>query len=495
MRILVAECTQEISSFNPLESQYEDYAFEHGETMLRHRGMNTHLGGALSVFDTRPDVELVWTMAARAPSAGPLSAAGWARLKAELLDAILPHAGKVDAIYFSLHGAMGAVGEPDPEGALLEAVREKFGDLPLVISLDLHGILTDRMLRQVDGLTIYQTYPHVDFADTGARAARLLLDIIDRGLKPVIARVTVPLLARGDECITKTGWYGDVLREGQLLERQGKALAAGVMIGNPFTDAPELCTQAIVVTENDSALAAGAATHLASRMWEGRQRLVGKLIPVGTAVELAKGMPGTVLFTDAADATSSGASGDSNVLIKALRDGGYSGRVLAQIVDPPAAAAAHAAGVGQTISVTLGGTADPGRFTPMPVTAMVESLSRGRTRLETMKLPLDGGLTAVLSFDNFTLVVLSKPAFLMDRAFYYANGLDPVEFDLVVVKSPHTEFHMYDQWVTKNFNVDAPGSTSANVASLGHTLCARPIYPIEPDTNFVPQAVIYRRTG
>ena len=52
-------------------------------------------------------------------------------------------------------------------------------DKPIVISLDLHGILTDRMLRQIDGLAIYHTYPHVDFADTGARAARLLLRLLD----------------------------------------------------------------------------------------------------------------------------------------------------------------------------------------------------------------------------------------------------------------------------------------------------------------------------
>lgn len=493
MRILVAECTQEISSFNPLQSEYSDYAIDLGDTLANRRGLNTHIGGALSVFDKRADVDIVWTISARAPSTGPLSAPGWAQLRDQILGEILPHAGKVDAIYFSLHGAMGAVDEPDPEGALLEAVRKAFGDLPMVISLDLHGILTDKMLRQVDGLTIYQTYPHVDFADTGARAARLLLDIVDRGLKPVIARVKVPLLARGDECITKTGWYGDVLREGQLMERKGQALAAGVMIGNPFTDAPELCTQAIVVVESDAAFAKDAATHLATRMWEGRQRLVGKLIGVAPAVELAKGMPGTVVFTDAADATSSGASGDSNVLIKSLREGGYEGRVLAQIVDAPAAAAAHRAGVGQTLSLTLGGTVDKRRFSPMPVEATVESLSRGRAKLETMGLMMDGGLTAVLTFDNFTIVVLSKPAFLMDRAFYYANGLDPEDFDLVVVKSPHTEFHMYDLWVTKNFNVDAPGSTSANVASLGHQLCARPIYPIEADTQFAPEPAVYRR--
>ena len=92
-------------------------------------------------------------------------------------------------------------------------------EMPIVISLDLHGILTDRMLRQIDGLAIYRTYPHVDFADTGRRAAELLLRLIDRPAKPTIARVVIPALVRGDELITKTGCYGDLIRECQRLER------------------------------------------------------------------------------------------------------------------------------------------------------------------------------------------------------------------------------------------------------------------------------------
>jgi len=494
MRVLIAECMQEISSFNPLPSRYDDFAIEHGDALLAQRGFNTAIGGALALFETRSDVEIVATMAARAGSAGILARADWGGLQGELLAAVAPQAGAVDALYFSLHGAMGAEGETDPEGALLEAMRRTFGpDLPIVISLDLHGILTDRMLRQIDGLAIYRTYPHVDFADTGRRAAQLLLDIVDRGLRPVIARVTVPMLARGDECITRTGLYGDVLADAHLVERSGTALAAGVMIGNPFTDAPELCTQAVVVAEDDGDAAALAATALAQSIWAGRHRLVGKLVPLSKAVALAAAAEGPVAFTDAADATSSGASGDSNCLIKALRQAGYSRRVLAQIVDPLAAGAAHAAGVGAAITVALGGAHDKQRFEPLIVTATVESLSRGRAKLETMGLPLDAGPTAVLAFENFTVVVMSRAVHLFDRAMYFANGLDPRNFDLTIVKSPHTEFHMYDAWVEKNFNVDAPGSTSANLASLGHRLCARPIYPLEPDTTFVPSPLLYRR--
>jgi microcystin degradation protein MlrC len=110
-----------------------------------------------------------------------------------------------------------------------------------------------------------------------------------------------------------------------------------------------------------------------------------------------------------------------------------------------------------------------------------------------MKLGLDAGPTAVLTFGSFTVVVFSKTLSLFDRAMYYANGLDPRDFDIIVVKSPHTEYHMYDQWVDKNFNIDIPGSTSANLPTLGHTICQRPMYPLDQGVEFHPNPVVYSR--
>ena len=129
----------------------------------------------------------------------------------------------------------------------------------------------------------------------------------------------------------------------------------------------------------------------------------------------------------------------------------------------------------------------------MPVTARVRSLSDGRARLETSGSALDAGPAAVLTFDNFTVVVLSRTVSLFDRAMYYSNGLNPRDFDLIVVKSPHTEHHMYDAWVEKNFNIDVPGSTSANLPTLGHRICARPIFPLDEVVPFTPRATLYSR--
>ena len=126
---------------------------------------------------------------------------------------------EVDGIYACLHGSMVAEDEPDPEGYLLAETRRIVGeDVPIVVSLDLHGVLTRRMLREADAIVCYLTYPHVDFRSTGERAARLLLRILDEGARPVTARVTIPALVRGEELITDTGSFGRLTRRAAALE-------------------------------------------------------------------------------------------------------------------------------------------------------------------------------------------------------------------------------------------------------------------------------------
>ncbi|MDW8444382.1 MAG: M81 family metallopeptidase [Acetobacteraceae bacterium] len=308
-RVLIAECMQEVSSFNPLPSQYENFRIEEGEELLSQRGLNTAIGGALAVF-AASGVEVVPAFSARAGSAGLLAADAWARLRAQFVAAVERCAANVDGVYLSLHGAMGAEGDLDPEATLIEAVRAIVGPrVPIVISLDLHGIATRRMLREVDGFALYWTYPHVDFADTGERAARSLLRLLSGTPSPAIVRVVIPALVRGDELITKTGCYGDLLLECRRLEAEGKAVAAGIMIGNPFTDVPELCSQVLIATDAPDE-ASAIAVALAERFWALRHRMQAKLVSVEDAIAQARALRGPVVFTDAADATSSGATGD-----------------------------------------------------------------------------------------------------------------------------------------------------------------------------------------
>jgi len=498
IKILIGECKQEVSTFNPAPSHYADFVVERGQGVIDlHRGGQTELAGALSVFDQRPDVMLVPTYSARSiTSAGTLAAADFARLAREFL-AHVQDAGPVDAVYLSLHGAMAADGEDDPEGYLLKEIRAIVGERAvIIISLDLHGILTDRMLEHIDALTAFHTYPHVDFFDTGARAARLLLRVMDESLCPVIARVAIPALVRGDELVTETGLFGRSIQAAQALEAEVGGLAAGMFIGNPFTDVPELRSNSFVITAGDPDRAAQGAIALARDFWALRDRLQAQLTSLPEALRAARELStGTAVLVDAADATSSGASGDSNVILRACLERGYRGRTLMPLVDPDAVSAAKVAGIGATIQVPLGGAIDRTRFQPITLEARVRLLSDGRFTNESDGTRWYGGDTAVLESDNHTLVVTSRSVSLYDRSLFLAHGQDPRHFDLVVVKSPHCRPEFYHQWAALYINVDAPGSTSANLKSLGHTVCARPIFPLDHDVPFIPSARIFQRAG
>lgn len=493
-RILLAELKQEVSTFNPVPSRYEDFVVQCGTELLDyHRIARYEVGGALSVFDAAPGVSLAPTCGARAiTSGGVLAGADFRRLVSEVLGAI-EAAGPADAAYFSLHGAMQAEGEDDPEGYLLEQARRLLGErLPIVISLDLHGIMTDRMLRHSDAVVVYHTYPHVDFWETGQRAARALLRIMD-GARPVTAVAPVPALVRGDEMITATGLVGHAVRAAQELEASDGVLSAGMFWGNPFTDVPELRSNSLVVTDGDAARAEREALRIAGLFWEHHERMQVPLLSLEESVRRAMSAPPTVVMVDAADATSSGASGDSNAILRALWEAGYQGRALIPIVDPPAVEAAFAAGVGAVVRATVGGALDTGRFRPLPIEARVRLLSDGDFRSESFGGLWHAGRTAVLEAGGFTLVVTSRPVSLYDRSLFYAHGQDPRRFDLVVVKSPHCQPHMFRDWASAMLDVDAPGSTSANLPSLGHARCARPLFPLDPGVEFTPQVRLYSR--
>jgi microcystin degradation protein MlrC len=401
----------------------------------------------------------------------------------------------VDAVYVSLHGAMASELEPDPEGYFLQEIRKIVGDaVPIVASFDLHGILTDRILANTDAIVAFHTYPHVDFYTTGERAARLLLKILDGGVKPVTAVVPIPALVRGNELITASGRIGGMIRRAQRIEAEPGGLSAGIFIGNPFTDVPDLRSNSFVVVDGDVERAQREALEMAEDFWAVHEQMQQPLISLAEAVEKTKANPsGTTILTDAADATSSGASGDSNAILAALIDAGYSGRALVPIVDKGAVEDAFRAGVGAVIRTTLGGALDRKRFTPLAVEAKVRMLSDGDFVSESNNAIWSGGKTAVLAVGNHIVIATSRPVSLYDRSLFWAHGQEPSRFDAVVVKSPHCQPHMFADWAAQVLNVDAPGSTSANLPYLGHTQCARPIFPLDEDVAFAPRVKVFQR--
>ena len=497
-RILIVECKQEVSTFNPVASGYDDFMVRRADAMLAyHRATRNEVGGALAVFDVRQDVTVQCIYSALAiTSGGTLAADALKRITTEMVES-LRAAPVADAVYFCLHGAMAASGEDDPEGHLLQMARAVLGErIPIVASFDLHGVLTDRILRECDAIVCYHTYPHIDFYETGQRAAITLLKVMDGSAKPVTARVFVPALVRGDELITASGAIRHPVQAAQAVEASAGGLSAGLFWGNPFTDVVDLGSNAFVVVDGDAGRAAREALHIAELFWRDHERMRVPLTGMAEAAQLAKSVAagtGTTILVDAADATSSGASGDSNAIVRALLEADYRGTVLAPVVDPGAVRDAFAAGVGAQVHTHIGGALDTTCFRPLDVDAQVKLLSDGQLRSESFGEVWEAGPSAVLRAGSITWVVTTRPVSLYDRTLFYACGQDPRHFDAVIVKSPQCQPHMFRTWAARYVDVDAPGSTSANLLRLGHTRCARPMFPLDADVPFVPQVQVFSR--
>jgi microcystin degradation protein MlrC len=476
-KIIVAHYFQETNSFHPNPTTYENFGVTRGEDLIRDgRGV---VNGAVDQFAKREDVEIVPTYGAGMGAGGTITHECFERISSECLEAIGENSAGADALYFSMHGAMAAEIEKDPEGYMLQEARNILGpDVPIVISLDMHGTVTRRMLRHMQGASILHTYPHIDWYETGERAATMLLSILD-GAKPIIASVYTPTMVRGDELKTATGVHGTFIRHLERLEDRDDVLAGGIMLGHPPTDCPEQGSRIIIVTDNNRELAEREALRIGQNFWDMRERMQCVLYSVEEAIENAKKADGSVVFSDAADATSSGAPGTSNDILKGFLKSDYTGRVLFPIRDEPAVKRAMEAGLGSTITVPLGGTKDS-RFTPIDVEVTVEVLSmRG-------DVPI-----AVLRAGNITIVAATQGGILCDRWMYTELGQEPKTFDVIIQKLPHTPYEYYDEWAVRNMTIDVPGAASPNIKTLGHEIVPRPIYPLDEDMTFTPEVEVF----
>jgi microcystin degradation protein MlrC len=81
MRVLIGECKQEVSTFNPVASHLADFVRSSGSDVLDfHRNVASEVGGALSVF-AEAGVEVIGGYSARSiTSGGTLAAGDWSRI-------------------------------------------------------------------------------------------------------------------------------------------------------------------------------------------------------------------------------------------------------------------------------------------------------------------------------------------------------------------------------------------------------------------------------
>lgn len=479
---ILTECNQ--FGGEPIDlSWFERYELRRGEEILEaEKGV---VGGMLSVLADR-GVEVVPLLFASTCPGGPLTADCYAQLKGELLgrlEAALP----VDAVLLPLHGAAAVEGGIDLEGDLIEEIRARVGPkIPIVATLDLHAHVSKQMVKGVDALVAWETYPHRDAFSTGERGARLLCDALDGLCRPTMVMAKVPVLTGGIHGSTEDDDpFAQVMRLAKDHEGRGGILSTSVILVHPYLDFAGMGSGAIVVADGDFARAEALARELADEYWQRRFALEPQLCDPEDAVRAGLEVEGgPVILVEAADCCGGGAVGDSAHALKALLSIGVDGPALVPLVDARAAAACHRAGVGAELTLELGHRHDPRWGEPIKVEGRVGRLGDGRFRYRGgIWDGIEGamGPTALLEIGQVQVLVASHPTYEWDDEQFAAHGMDATKARFIVAKNPMNYRMAYGAIAKAVFVLDTPGPTPATVRHLPFAKRERPFFPLDED--------------
>ncbi|SPA42321.1 conserved hypothetical protein [Cupriavidus taiwanensis] len=481
-RILVAGFQHETNTFAPSKATYASFergegfpAMVRGADMRALRDVNIPAGGFLAAAERYGWTLLPVIWAGASPSAHVTEDA-YERIAGEIVGAA--SAGGFDAVYLDLHGAMVAEHTDDGEGTLLERIRAAVGPgVPVVASLDLHANVTQAMLQAADALVAYRTYPHVDMAETGARAAALLQRLLARKgpLHRAVRRLPFLIPINGMCTMLEPARAMYAL----LQQREhGEVMSLSFAPGFPAADFPE-CGPVIWGYGDDAGAAEAAVQALYERMladepaWE-----VPFLSPdeaVVEAMRLAAGATRPVVIADTQD--NPGAGGDSNTMgmLRALLRHGARQAAIGLIWDPAVVAEAHRAGVGATIEVALGGVSGVPGDAPLQGRFEVLKLSDGVCRYGGPMMhgmQADVGPVALLRIDDVQVVVSAGKAQMLDRNLFRVGGVEPEAMKILVNKSS-VHFRADFQGIAHAVLVaKAPGPMTADPADLPWTRLA-----------------------
>lgn len=486
MRIAIGQLWQETNTFNPLptrRSDFDQFGVIRGDELIERMAETNELGGfiqSLRAWPERP--EIMGLVRLPAWPGGIVTAETFDWIHVEFTVAARD-ALPLDGVLLALHGAMVADGHPDVEGEVLAAVRQIVGRVPLVATLDLHANITQKMVDSADALVLFHTAPHIDVFETGQRGAALLRRILVDGARPITAFKKLPMVVPAERANTQDATsvsYG--FRERlQQLERTPGILAAGLATVQPWLDVPELGSAVVVVADGSRITPEAACRDLADEVWRRRREYLPELVPVEQAVREANSIgDGLIVLSDSADATTSGAPGDSIWVLQELLKYKWPKGAFVPMVAPEVVERAAAAGDGAVLRTAIGGLRDARFSRPIEIDARVERLFRAEFMLSghlAKNLPVDMGASVVLRSGDVHIFVTAKSGPHFAPEFFRSAGYDPFAASLLVAKSPCGFRAAYAEHAKQIIVVRAPGCAPADFWNYPYHNVPRPIWP------------------
>jgi microcystin degradation protein MlrC len=511
MRTALLGFSHETNTFSNVPASYHRFQVLRGDEIFqRHRAAHSTLTGFIEVGDER-GMGLVPLMFASTGPIGMITRDAFDRLVGEMLG-VLERQGPWDAVLLANHGAAVSEEFHDVDGEIAARVRKIVGpDVPVGMGMDLHGNITHRMIENATAVTFYRENPHVDARERGRECAEIIYRTVKDEVRPVMRLETPPLVINIVRQHTGSEPLKSLMADCEAQIRRPGVLSASVIQGYPYADVPEMGMSFLAVADGDQALADEVAGHLARRAWDMREqfdvrtpsprealehavkadraRIQGSPVGVGGAPkEHASPPSGPIVLMDVGDNIGGGSTADSTFLLAEAQTMGVRS-YLQTLYDPEAVRACVAAGVGNELSIAVGGKTDDRHGRPVQVTGKVRVLAEGK--FEELK-PIHGGgrffdqgLTAVLdTTDGHTLVLTSRRAGNTSIQQMYSVGVQPERYRVVVAKGVQSPRPAYEPIAAEIVLVNTPGVTTSDLSYFTYERRRKPLYPFERDATY-----------
>jgi microcystin degradation protein MlrC len=484
MRIAIGQLAHETNTFSLVRTTVELFKvweWAQGEEILeRHTGVLDYLGGMIDRGEEL-GIEIVPTFAAMANPSGTITQETFQKAKNLLISSIMD-SGKLDGICLFLHGAGVAEGIDDIEGDILSELRSIVGSqIPIVAALDLHGNITETMVKEADALLGNIDYPHTDSYDRGIEAIDVTVSIIQGKVKPEMGLTKLSLLIP-----TTTTYYSPIKEINdwcQEWEKHPEVLDCTLFHGFPYSDIPHAGVSVITITNNEPFLAQKISDDIAARIFEKKDEFFPVLPSPKEAISYASSreeMP--IVINEASDNPGAGTPGDGTFLLKEMIEANIPNSCFGFIFDPEVAEIAHKEGIGSLIQVELGGKTDTLHGNPLKISAYVKSLSDGKF-IQSSPMwngrKVNLGRSARLSVGNVNVIVCSVNSQTFDEQVFLLHGIDVEKSSIVGLKSAHHFRAAFIPIAKEIITVDSPGLSSVNLSTFEYKNISRPIYPFD----------------
>jgi microcystin degradation protein MlrC len=500
MKIIVCEFNQETNSFNPVTTKMKDYVqggIYRGEEMIRElEDKPCAVAGMLQAIK-EANAEVLPALSMYAQSGGPV--------EQEVLDAFLQETMAfirqnmpVEGIFISFHGATQSTQYDDVCGLISETIRREVGEaVVMAASCDLHGNVTEKMIKNLDIVCGYHTYPHKDFFETGYRAGKLGMEYLLGKKKPHMVRVMIPMIVPASGYTTISGPFSELMAYGESLVKEGKLFDFSIFQMQPWLDVAEGGSVVLAIA-SDYKNAEPYAVEMAKRLLDMRNEFNPKLYSVDEVFRMAAENKSNqpIILVDSADSTNAGAVGDNAYVLKKLLESKLNIKAAIVIDDPPAAELAHQLGVGKKAVFSIGGTKDPVGSESVKVEASVKSLHEG---VFVQEGPAGRGLvrnighTAVLSIGDIDVVVCHHMMGNGDPQLYRAFGIEPTFYQLVVVKACTSFRAAYRLFAKEICDTNTPGAASVHLLSLKYRKIPESFHPFSDLNGYQINDIMYSR--